>query len=104
MLIAQFVTLTPFPGTLDFDKWERENADNMPMVDGIPLSRHWLIPQSKRPKLLTPHPTMSGEEIRQGTQNVWNNFYSFKAAWPGRSGPKSRWSRRTRSKAVSGAS
>ena len=78
---AQFVTLTPFPGTLDFEKWEREKGDDMPMVDGIPVSRHWLIPQAKRPKLLTPHPVMSGEEIRQGTQNVWNNFYSFKASW-----------------------
>jgi len=78
---AQFVTLTPFPGTLDFDKWEREHADNMPMVDGIPVSRHWLIPQEKRPKLLTPHPVMSAEEIRLGTQDVWNNFYSFKASW-----------------------
>ena len=78
---AQFVTLTPFPGTLDFNKWERDNADNMPMVDGIPVSRHWLIPQAKRPKLLTPHPTMSAEEIRQATQDVWNNFYSLKAAW-----------------------
>ena len=78
---AQFVTLTPFPGTVDFAKWEREHADNMPTVDGIPVSRHWLIPQAKRPKLLTPHPTMSAEEIRQGTQDVWNNFYSFKASW-----------------------
>ena len=78
---AQFVTLTPFPGTLDFDKWERENADDMPTVDGIPLSRHWLIPQEKRPKLLTPHPEMSGEEIRQRTQQVWDDFYGFKAIW-----------------------
>ena len=78
---AQFVTLTPFPGTVDFEKWERKNADTMPTVDGVPVSRHWLIPQAKRPKLLTPHPTMSAEEIRQGTQNVWNNFYSLKAAW-----------------------
>ena len=50
-------------------------------VDGIPVSRHWLIPQSRRPKLLTPHPVMSGEEIRQGTQNVWTDFYSLKASW-----------------------
>ena len=78
---AQFVTLTPFPGTLDFEKWEREQGDDISTVDGIPVSRHWLIPQAKRPKLLTPHPVMSGEEIRQGTQNVWNNFYSFKASW-----------------------
>ena len=78
---AQFVTLTPFPGTLDFDKWEREKGDDMPMVDGIPVSRHWLIPQAKRPKLLTPHPVMSAEEIRWRTQEVWDNFYSFKAVW-----------------------
>ena len=78
---AQFVTLTPFPGTLDFEQWEREEGDAMASVDGIPVSRHWLIPQSKRPKLLTPHPAMSGEQIRQGTQKVWNDFYSLTAAW-----------------------
>lgn len=78
---AQFVTLTPFPGTLDFERWEQENAENMPHVDGIPISRHWLIPQSKRPKLMTPHPVMSGEEIRVHTQEVWDNFYSVREAW-----------------------
>ena len=78
---AQFVTLTPFPGTLDFEQWEREQGDDMLTVDGIPVSRHWLIPQEKRPKLLTPHPVMSGEQIRQGTQKVWSNFYSVKASW-----------------------
>ena len=78
---AQFVTLTPFPGTLDFEQWEKEHGDNMISVDCIPASRHWLIPQAKRPKLLTPHPVMSGEEIRQGTQNVWNSFYGLRASW-----------------------
>ena len=78
---AQFVTLTPFPGTLDFAQWEREKADDMQTVDGIPWSRHWLIPQAKRPKLLTPHPVMSAEEIRQGTDEVWENFYSVRASW-----------------------
>jgi tRNA A37 methylthiotransferase MiaB len=78
---AQFMTLTPFPGTLDFDTWEKANADNMPTVDGIPVSRHWLIPQSKRPKLLTQHPRMSAEEIRKRTLEVWYDFYSLKASW-----------------------
>ena len=78
---AQFVTLTPFPGTVDFEKWEREKGDDMPTVDGIPVSRHWLIPQEKRPKLLTPHPVMSAEEIRRGTDEVWENFYSVSASW-----------------------
>ena len=78
---AQFVTLTPFPGTLDFERWEREEGDNMPKIDGVPVSRHWLIPQAKRPKLFTPHPVMSAEEIRQRTQQVWDRFYSIKSIW-----------------------
>ena len=78
---AQFVTLTPFPGTIDFEKWEQEQGDDIEKVDVIPVSRHWLIPQENRPKLLTPHPVMSGEEIRQGTQQVWNSFYSLRASW-----------------------
>ena len=53
----------------------------MPTIDGVPVSRHWLIPQAKRPKLLTPHPVMSAEEIRQRTQQVWDRFYSVKAIW-----------------------
>lgn len=78
---AQFVTLTPFPGTIDFERWEREHGDDMPTVDGIPVSRHWLIPQEKRPKLLGSHPTMSPEEIRQRTQAVWDRFYSTSSIW-----------------------
>ena len=53
----------------------------MPMIDGVPVSRHWLIPQAKRPKLFAPHPAMSAEEIRQRTQHVWDQFYSVKAIW-----------------------
>ena len=37
--------------------------------------------RSKRPKLLTPHPVMSPEEIRKGTDEVWENFYSVWASW-----------------------
>ena len=53
----------------------------MPTIDGVPVSRHWLIPQAKRPKLFTPHPVMSAEEIRQRTQKVWDKFYSINAIW-----------------------
>ena len=52
---AQFVMLTPLPGTLDFEKWEKEEVDG-PTVDGMPLTRYWLIPSDKRPKIYTPHP------------------------------------------------
>ena len=65
LTFAQFVMLTPFPGTLDFDKWEKSFGDDVPTVDGVPITRHWLIPASRRPKFFMPHPTMGPEEIRE---------------------------------------
>jgi radical SAM superfamily enzyme YgiQ (UPF0313 family) len=77
---AQFVMLQPLPGTVDFGKWERE-AKDVPMVDGIPLTRYWLIPQDKRPRVYTPHPRMSADELRMYTQQVWDRFYAFPLVW-----------------------
>ena len=81
LTFAQFVLLTPFPGTLDFDKWasspERKGQD----VDGVPVTRHWLIPQHRRPKIFASHPTMTAEEIRVQTQLVWDRFYSISNIW-----------------------
>ena len=78
---AQFVMLTPFPGTLDFDKWEKSHGEAPPSVDGIPLTRHWLIPAAKRPKYYMPHPTMTQDEVRERTQAVWDRFYSLPVIW-----------------------
>ena len=78
---AQFVLLTPFPGTIDFEKWEKESGRDDLKVDGVPVTRHWLIPQGRRPKLFTEHPTMTLEEIRNGTQQAWDNFYSWPRIW-----------------------
>jgi radical SAM superfamily enzyme YgiQ (UPF0313 family) len=78
---AQFVLLTPFPGTIDFDKWAGDEANHETLVDGIPITRHWLIPQHKRPKIYSPHPTMTAEEIRVRTQEAWDRFYSWKQVW-----------------------
>ena len=77
---AQFVMLTPFPGTIDFARWEKEATD-IPTVDGVPLTRYWLIPPSKRPKVYTPHPLMSADEIRMRTQYVWDRFYALPEIW-----------------------
>ena len=74
---AQFVMLTPFPGTLDFAAWEKSLADDDTKIAGVPITRHWLIPQANRPKVYTPHPRMSADEIRQRTQGVWDKFYSL---------------------------
>ena len=81
LTFAQFVLLTPFPGTVDFEKWAREDANRTAEVDGIPLTRHWLIPQHRRPKLFVPHARMSLEEIRTRTQHAWDRFYSWESIW-----------------------
>ena len=78
---AQFLTLTPFPGTLDFLKWEQNEAKDYPEVGGVPVSRYWLIPPIDRPKIFSPHPAMTAEEIRLGTQRAWDRFYQLGAVW-----------------------
>jgi hypothetical protein len=77
---AQFVMLQPLPGTIDFGKWEKEATD-VPAIDGIPFTRYWLIPQHKRPRVYTPHPRMSADELRVYTQQVWDRFYALPMIW-----------------------
>jgi radical SAM superfamily enzyme YgiQ (UPF0313 family) len=78
---AQFVMLTPYPGTVDFEAWEKRQGADAPAVEGIPITRHWLIPQARRPKVYAPHPVMTADEIRARTQAVWDRFYSLGAIW-----------------------
>jgi radical SAM superfamily enzyme YgiQ (UPF0313 family) len=78
---AQFVMMTPFPGTVDFGRWEKEQAQSPTMVGDVPITRYWLIPTEVRPKMFTPHPTMSSDEIRERTQKVWDRFYNWRSIW-----------------------
>ncbi len=78
---AQFVMLTPFPGTLDFAAWEKAAGADVARVDDVPLTRYWLIPSSRRPKIYAPHPAMSANEIRERTQGAWDQFYSLPNIW-----------------------
>ncbi len=78
---AQFIMLTPFPGTIDFQRWEESMAKEMKYVDGVPLTRYWLIPAAARPKVYAPHPAMSAEGIREGTTKAWDHFYSLREVW-----------------------
>ena len=78
---AQFVMLTPLPGTIDFNRWEKELGDAAPKVNQVPITRYWLIPAAERPKLMMPHPSMGSAEMRARTQGVWDAFYSLKAIW-----------------------
>jgi hypothetical protein len=72
--------MTPFPGTVDFNRWEK-SADGDRKIDGTPITRYWLIPGHLRPKLYTPHPTMSADEIRSRTQAVWDAYYRLPEIW-----------------------
>jgi radical SAM superfamily enzyme YgiQ (UPF0313 family) len=81
LAFAQFVILTPFPGTVDYSRWEKSLGENAPRVQGIPITRGWLIPKGMRPKVYTPHPVMSAEEIRRRTQAVWDRYYSLAYIW-----------------------
>jgi radical SAM superfamily enzyme YgiQ (UPF0313 family) len=78
---AQFVMLQPFPGTVDFAKWEEKMASDPTLIAGYPLTRYWLIPTHQRPKVYMPHPSLAPEDIRRGTQSTWDTFYSVPAIW-----------------------
>ena len=62
---AQFVMMTPFPGTVDFGKWEKEQAKDPMMVGDVPITRYWLIPTEVRPKMFTP---ASLHELRRNSR------------------------------------
>jgi radical SAM superfamily enzyme YgiQ (UPF0313 family) len=76
---AQFVMLQPLPGTIDFAKWERETTPTL--VAGVPVTRYWLIPATRRPRVYSPHERMSAEEIRTRTQATWDRFYTIGRIW-----------------------
>ncbi len=78
---AQFVMLTPLPGTVDFQHWEKAQESDPVKVAGIPITRYWLIPSKIRPRMFMPHPSMTSEELRQRTQLVWDRFYSLGSIW-----------------------
>jgi radical SAM superfamily enzyme YgiQ (UPF0313 family) len=81
LALAQFVMLTPFPGTVDYNRWEKMMEAQPQFIAGVPITRRWLIPPEQRPKLYWPHPVMSAEEIRGRTQEVWDKFYGLRAIW-----------------------
>lgn len=89
LAFAQFVPITPFPGTIDFTRWEQEMAGDPRRVDGVPLTRYWLIPSANRPKVYLPHPDMTADEIRGRTGVAWQSFYQPRKVWARASGIKS---------------
>jgi hypothetical protein len=81
LTFAQFVILSAFPGTVDFNRWEKSMGENPPQIAGVPITRRWPIPPALRPKLYCTHPVMSAEEVRSRTQAVWDRYYRLSAIW-----------------------
>jgi radical SAM superfamily enzyme YgiQ (UPF0313 family) len=76
---AQFIILTPFPGTLDFQQWEQTVEGKT--VDGVPMNRYWLAPSRTRLSLQLPNAVMSREMVSAGTSRAWDNFYGWQRLW-----------------------
>ena len=56
LTFAQFVLLTPFPGTIDFEKWAAQEVNKERHRRRRSGHPHWLIPMRQRPKLLRAAP------------------------------------------------
>jgi len=80
LAFAQFVPLTAFPGTVDFERLEKD-MDSVPKVNGIPVTRRWLIPKKDRMSAYVANGHLTQEELRLRTQSVWDRFYSFGKIW-----------------------
>jgi radical SAM superfamily enzyme YgiQ (UPF0313 family) len=75
---AQFLMLAPFPGSVDFMVWEKKIGDAN--VDGIPLSRYWMIPISRRPRSFNQDRALAA--ATQGhARHAWTQFYSLRRIW-----------------------
>jgi radical SAM superfamily enzyme YgiQ (UPF0313 family) len=79
--VAQFTIITPFPGTIQFEQWAKDERTRAKEVDGVPLARYWLIPRDKRPRLFAYHPSMSEREILERTRGVWKRYYGWRQVW-----------------------
>ena len=80
LAFAQFVPLTAFPGTLDFERLEKD-IDSVPKINGVPVTRRWLIPKAQRASAYVANGHLTQQELRLRTQGVWDRFYSFGKIW-----------------------
>lgn len=72
--LAQFVPLTPLPGTVDFHMMRKDRK-------ALKLKQrdydYWLDPD--HPRILYEHPHLEEEQILDGVESAWRDFYSVSA-------------------------
>jgi radical SAM superfamily enzyme YgiQ (UPF0313 family) len=72
--LAQFIPLTPLPGTVDFHQMRRgKMALKMIRED----YDYWLDPE--HPRILYHHPNLSEQQLLEKVESAWREFYSFAA-------------------------
>jgi hypothetical protein len=74
------VLLQPFPGTVDFEKWEKTQTDPL-TIDDIP--RDASLADSLVAAAEGVHAASADDaaQIREGTQGAWDRFYSLPQIW-----------------------
>ena len=70
--MAQFIPLTPLPGTVDFHMMRRGRAPLKMVKDDYD---YWLDPD--HPRILYHHPNLSEEKLLEKVEAAWSNFYSI---------------------------
>ena len=75
---AQFLMLAPFPGSVDFARWEKQVSGEA--IDGIPLSRYWMIPIARRPRSFS-RDREHAATTRANARRTWFEYYRFDRIW-----------------------
>jgi radical SAM superfamily enzyme YgiQ (UPF0313 family) len=70
--LAQFIPMTPLPGTVDFHQM-RKGKNALKMIR--PDYDYWLDPE--HPRVLYQHPRLAAEQILGGIERAWKDFYSM---------------------------
>ncbi len=69
--LAQYIPMTPLPGTVDFHQM-RKGRKTLKLKK--PDYDYWLDPE--HPRVLYDHPHMGEEQILSGIERAWRDFYS----------------------------
>jgi radical SAM superfamily enzyme YgiQ (UPF0313 family) len=72
--LAQFIPMTPLPGTVDFHMMRRGKM-GLQLVK--PDYDYWLDPD--HPRILYRHPNLATDQIERGLERAWRDFYSVSA-------------------------
>jgi radical SAM superfamily enzyme YgiQ (UPF0313 family) len=70
--LAQFIPMTPLPGTVDFHQM-RKGKNALKLLK--PDYDYWLDPD--HPRVLYQHPRLAPDQILNGIERAWRDFYSL---------------------------